>query len=63
MKESLDAASHLITYSNYVKNFHIKEKFAIADDKISVIPHGYITLEHSLNILKPFKTMSPQGAG
>jgi len=60
VKESLDAASHLITYSNYVKNFHIKENFAIADDKISVIPHGYITLEHSLNILKPFKTMSPR---
>jgi glycosyltransferase involved in cell wall biosynthesis len=60
IKESLDAANHLITYSNYVKTTHLEDKFAIPDEKISVIPHGYLTLENSLNILKPFKMLSPR---
>jgi glycosyltransferase involved in cell wall biosynthesis len=58
IEESLVAACHLITYSTYVKSTQITKNFAIEDTKISVIPHGHINLENSLNILKPFRTMS-----
>jgi hypothetical protein len=42
-----------------VKTAQISSKFAIDSGKISVVPHGHITLEESLTILKPFSKMHP----
>jgi len=56
--ESLNCASHVITYSEYVKNNQLSSRFFIPKEKISVIPHGPMCINKSLNMLIPFESMN-----
>jgi glycosyltransferase involved in cell wall biosynthesis len=58
IQKSLNSAGSIITYSNYVKNAQIIEKFAIPENKIVVIPHGHIDLADSLSGFKSFNSMN-----
>ena len=41
--ETLKSSSHFITYSNYVKEYHLMQHLNIKECDISVIPHGFIS--------------------
>jgi glycosyltransferase involved in cell wall biosynthesis len=44
MRGSLDAADHLISYSDYVKQHHLVERQNIPAERVSVIRHGAIDM-------------------
>lgn len=44
--ETIAVADHFICYSDYVKEKHLMDSFAIEADKITVITHGAIDLSH-----------------
>ncbi|MEO8401133.1 MAG: glycosyltransferase [Gammaproteobacteria bacterium] len=44
--ETIAVADHFICYSDYVKEKHLIDSFAIEAEKITVIPHGAIDLSH-----------------
>lgn len=58
IEESLNKAQKIVTYSQYVKESQIKKYYNISDEKISIIPHGHISLTESLSILKPFENLN-----
>ncbi len=61
IQKTLTVSDHLITYSQYVKENHLKVPFGIEDAKISVIHHGASDLsrdlidEDSLTILQKYQ--------
>lgn len=46
-------SDHFICYSEHVKQKHLVEKFAIAPDAVSVIPHGVVSLDHYFQTTDP----------
>lgn len=49
---SISCADHIITYSEYVKKYHLMDKCGIKQDKITVIKHANIDMNQYLRVPK-----------
>ncbi|ABD41831.1 glycosyl transferase, group 1 [Methanospirillum hungatei JF-1] len=56
---SLNFATQIITYSDYVKNQQVCKFFNIDDKKVSVIPHGHISLSDNAYVREKIQYFDP----
>ncbi|WP_053372212.1 glycosyltransferase [Paenibacillus sp. FJAT-27812] len=55
IRQSIEAADHLISYSDFVKNEHLVNKCGVDKSKITVIKHANVDMSEHLKLTKSVK--------
>ena len=52
-QQSIGAETHLVCYSDYVRDSHLIDRLGVAPGRISVIPHGLTEMQHYVSGVLP----------